>query len=225
MRRAAAGIPPGGNRRPEPILSRTPTPSPAKPIAAALDEAIEKAGKRQRRHLSRAEAERAAALPPAGADRIEILLRRKAEERAKAHQEKVVEPKRASNRSKVDVYLQQTKGGIDQVQHRAARRFASDWKSSGFAQRVTASYDPAAARRAAVAVPGTGPTAAEYVAACRALGPCLSRLVHDVVVRNHSAQAAAVAQRWPAPDGLPILRAALDTLAVHYGFKAPPAPG
>ena len=52
-------------------------------------------------------------------------------------------------------------------------------------------------------------------------GPGLDRLLVNVCLRELGMERSERVLSWPARSGLPVLRMALERLAVHYGMKAP----
>jgi len=160
---------------------------------------------------------RKAARPKPG--EVELALARVAdadEERARRHERERVLPKRVDKVGQVDALLR--KGSIDRAQADAAERLQADYENSGFSPKVVANYDGGSVGGEGGV--GMGPTAGEYCRAMRAVGIVLSPVLVWVVLEDRSATSFASARRLQPTDGVALLRAALDALAVNYRMKS-----
>jgi hypothetical protein len=139
--------------------------------------------------------------------------------RAKEHELDYVIPKRVAAKSQIERLFDD--GTVDEQQKRAADRLLSDFATSGFEPGVIASYSGAGVGGAGMI--GSGPTAREYMMAMIAIGPALVPVVIAVLWFDVSPSVwAGKNGRQNAKDGVPMLRAALDNLAIHYGMKRSP---
>lgn len=139
--------------------------------------------------------------------------------RTKQHEVDFVIPKRAANKTQIERLFDD--GTVDEQQKRAADRLLNDFATSGFEPGVIASYSGAVVGGAGMI--GSGPTAKEYMAAMTAIGPALVPVVIAVLWFDVSPSVWAGANgRKNGKDGVPMLRAALDNLAIHYGMKRSP---
>jgi hypothetical protein len=137
------------------------------------------------------------------------------ERRAREHERDYVAPKRVDKVGQVERLLRT--GSIDRAQADAAERLQADYERSGFSPRMVANYEGGSGGGSCGV--GLGPTAAEYGRAMRAVGIVLSPVLAWVVLEDRPASEFAVSRGMQRSDGIALLRAALDALAVHYRMK------
>lgn len=120
------------------------------------------------------------------------------------------------------------RGVVDDRQHAAGMRFASDWRSAGIPQKVTSAYSDTPRARpeySAMASTEVQVYARQRLRGARqALGPYLDGIVLDVLIderdlldtgRKHFGRRDGPQARASATD---VFKIALDMLADHYGL-------
>lgn len=160
-----------------------------------------------------------AALQNRTIDPIEAARRRVSEAelaRIKEHERSSVIPKRVMRRSQIELLFEA--GSLVERQKRAADKIMALYEASGFEGRVVANYE---ASIGGGGMMGSGPKAREYMQAMQAIPMALSGVLVAVVFLNQSPGMWARSKGQDRREGMPLLKAALDTLADHFEGARP----
>ena len=118
---------------------------------------------------------------------------------------------------------------INEAQHKAGERLASDYHLAAMLGRVTTDWSGVpASRRERRSAPGTAVELSDRAAAARdrlhralrAVGPELGGLLVEVCCHDIGLEAAEQVRKWPKRTAKIVLCMALTALARHYGYIA-----